>query len=160
MDIKKTFTTIACSCALLPCVAVCSFDVGPEAFDPKGGHIQGVAAGEDAERSGAACGVRLWARDKVWLPEHCKCRWNPLRIVLCSRGLAVNSAFRQVAECSRDAGRGPEPGVRRSARLLAHARGAFCSGDHKAIQVAAVGVLRFRFLRFQVIRPAAFSRKF
>lgn len=48
MDIKKTFTTFACSCALLPCVAVCSFDVGPEAFDPKGGHIQGIAASEDA----------------------------------------------------------------------------------------------------------------
>ena len=48
MDIKKTFATIACSCALLPCVAVCSFDVGPEAFDPKGGHIQGIAASEDA----------------------------------------------------------------------------------------------------------------
>ena len=48
MDIKKTFATIASSCALLQCAAVCSFDVGPEAFDPKGGHIQGIAASEDA----------------------------------------------------------------------------------------------------------------
>ena len=48
MNVKKTFATIASSCALLPCVAICSFDIGPEAFDPKGGHIQGIAASEDA----------------------------------------------------------------------------------------------------------------
>lgn len=48
MNIMKSFATIVSLCVLLPCAAVSSFDVGSDAFDPKGGHIQGIAASEDA----------------------------------------------------------------------------------------------------------------
>lgn len=40
---------VFCSVGLhAACAAPDLFSVGPEAFDPKGGHIQGIAAGEDA----------------------------------------------------------------------------------------------------------------